>query len=247
MDSLWKSILNQKYFIKYYMHKVDIYEINSESQTKIFHTFETETRITSIQFNPLVPNIIILSLINGMCKIYNILNKNDKEDILFENVNKEFIIFSTFNIFDPNIIATTNSNDTITIWDIRKLYYINILKTENEIIYNVKWSHYGNNYLEIGYEKNGENNIKLLDVINNEILSNQVVDKGIINFLYLKENILILIKKEQIDKINFKIEYEPKNVEKLYIKNIEYSSENLIKENNFLLIISCDTIYFIDI
>ena len=120
----WSTILNQNFFIKYNQYNVQIYEIISKSQTKLLKKFVTEIAITSIQFNRLVPNIIILSFVNGICKIYNILNKNDKEDILYENENKDYIIkTSLFNIFDPNIIATISRN-AICIWDIRKLKII---------------------------------------------------------------------------------------------------------------------------
>ena len=101
MNNFWKTILNQKFFIRYDEYNVQIYEIISKSQTKLLKKFITEIAITSIQFNSLVPNIIILSLVNGICKIYNVLNKNNKEDILFENSNKEYIKTSLFNIYDP--------------------------------------------------------------------------------------------------------------------------------------------------
>ena len=81
-----KSILNQKFVITYKGKTVHIYEIISKDQTNLFFSFKTEVAIASIQFNPLVPNIIILSFINGTCKIYNILNKNDKEDISYNSL-----------------------------------------------------------------------------------------------------------------------------------------------------------------
>ena len=128
MNEFWKNILNQKFFIIYDDYNVQIYEILPKSQTKLLKKFVTETAITSIQFNRLVPNIIILSFVNGICKIYNILNKNDKEDILYENENKDYIIkTSLFNIFDPNIIATISRN-AICIWDIRKLILFKYIK-----------------------------------------------------------------------------------------------------------------------
>ena len=198
MEYLWKTVLNQKFFIKYDTRNIQIYEIISNNQTKLFYSFKTETEITSIQFNPLVENIILISFINGICKIYNIFNKNNKEDIFFENISKERINISLFNNFDSNIIATISDNNTITIWDIRNLFYLNILILENEII-KVKWSYYGKNYLEIEYKKEGKNKIKLIEFNDKNIVSSQTINEELINFLYLKDNILILIKKGEIE------------------------------------------------
>ena len=246
MEYLWKTVLNQKFFIKYDTRNIQIYEIISNNQIKLFHSFKTETEITSIQFNPLVENIILISFINGICKIYNIFNKNNKENIFFENINKERINISLFNNFDSNIIATISDNNTISIWDIRNLFYLNILILENEII-KVKWSYYGKNYLEIEYKKEGKNKIKLIELNDKNIVSSQTINEELINFLYLKDNILILIKKGEIEKINFEIEYDPIKTEKIKIDKIIYSSENLIEENNILPIISLNKIFLIDI
>ena len=246
MNEFWKNILNQKFFIIYDDYNVQIYEILPKSQTKLLKKFVTETAITSIQFNRLVPNIIILSFVNGICKIYNILNKNDKEDILYENENKDYIIkTSLFNIFDPNIIATISRN-AICIWDIRKLYYLNILKLENEII-NVKWSYCGKNYLEMKYKKDDKIKIKLLDVNKKNVISSREIPDKLVNFLYLQKNILILIKKNLIEKINFENNNDSEKTEKLFIDSIIKSNEDLIQGNNILSIISLEKIYFIDI
>ena len=246
MNEFWKNILNQKFFIIYDDYNVQIYEILPKSQTKLLKKFVTETAITSIQFNRLVPNIIILSFVNGICKIYNILNKNDKEDILYENENKDYIIkTSLFNIFDPNIIATISRN-AICIWDIRKLYYLNILKLENEII-NVKWSYCDKNYLEMKYKKDDKIKIKLLDVNKKNVISSREIPDKLVNFLYLQKNILILIKKNLIEKINFENNNDSEKTEKLFIDSIIKSNEDLIQGNNILSIISLEKIYFIDI
>ena len=246
MEYLWKTVLNQKFFIKYVVRNIQIYEIITNNQTKLFLTFKTEAEITSIQFNPFVENIILISFMNGICKIYNIFNKNNKEDILFENINKERINISLFNNFDPNIIATVSDNNSISIWDVRKLFYLNILNIDNEII-KVKWSYYGKNYLEYVYNKEGKNKIELIDIYVKNIVSSLTISEELINFLYLKDNILILIKKGEIEKINFEIEYNPIKTEKIKIDKIIYSNENLIEENNILPIISLNKIFLIDI
>ena len=241
----WSTILNQNFFIKYNQYNVQIYEIISKSQTKLLKKFGTETEITSIQFNTLVPNIIILSFINGICKIYNILNQNDKEDILFENANKEYILISLFNIFDPNIIATV-TKDTISIWDIRKLYYLNILKTNYEII-DAKWSYYDKNHIEMEYKMDDKIKVKLIEVKEKNIIYSQEIPEELVNFLYLQKNILILIKENLIEKLNFGNDNDSKKTEKLFVEDILYSNEDLIKENNILSIISQEKIYFIDL
>ena len=178
-----KSIVNQKFFIKYNAEIVDVYEIISKNDTKLFFSFQTKDEITSIQFNPLVPNIIILSFVNGTCKIYNILNKNEKEDILFENSNKENISSSLFNIFDPNIIATITKRNIIYIWDIRKLYYLNIINIENVNI-KIKWSYFDVNFLELRYTKDGKTKVRLMEVTKKSIISSQEVDEGLIKLIF---------------------------------------------------------------
>jgi hypothetical protein len=75
-----------------------IWEILSNAQSEFLFEFETESDITSIQFNPLINNIIIVSFRDETCKIYNILKKSNKEDILFECNKNEKIILSIFNI-----------------------------------------------------------------------------------------------------------------------------------------------------
>ena len=158
--SLLKSVLNQKFLIIYKSKRVQIYEILEKVKTNLFFKFETKNAISSIEFNPLIDNIIIISFINGTCKIYNILKKSDKEDIFFESVKDDYIVLSIFNIYDSNIIATLNSNNDYFIWDVRNLHYLNYIYNCDEIN-SMKWSHYGKNYLEI---LNDENEIKLIDI-----------------------------------------------------------------------------------
>ena len=166
MADIWNYVLNQNYLIEYTSTKAKIYEIISNAQTNLILQFSTEEDINIIKFNPLVSNIIIISFSNGTCKIYNILNKSEKEDILFESKKEKSIKLSAFNNFDPNIIATLSRENKIYIWDIRKLYYINIFNFDDKEI-NMKWSYYGANYLEIEYEKNGKTKIELININDN--------------------------------------------------------------------------------
>ena len=176
MTDIWKYILNQNYLIEYASMKVKIYEIISNAQTNLILQFSTEEDIKIIKFNPLVSNIIIISFSNGTCKIYNILNKSEKEDILFESKKEKSIKLSVFNNFDPNIIATLSWENIIYIWDIRKLYYINIFNFDDKEI-NMKWSYYGVNYLEIEYEKNGKTKIELININDKSIKYDEKTDE----------------------------------------------------------------------
>lgn len=150
--SFGKSVHNQEYLIEYMSENVYIYKIISDIETKLLMNFKTNFPISDIHFNPLVGNIIILSFTNGVCKIYNLLKMNDKEEIKevisFECIKNDNIITSIFNNFDPNIIASINSKSDIFIWDIRNLYFLNVINNF-ENINKMKWSNFNKNFLEI--------------------------------------------------------------------------------------------------
>ena len=245
ISSFGKNVLNEKYLIQYDETNVVCYEIVSNAENELLFEFKSEINIISIQFNPLVNNIILVSFGNGSCKIYNILNKSDKEDILFECKEKESIISSMFNIFNPNIVVTLNTNNIIYIWDVRKLYYLYIINI-NFTINKLKFSHYDKNYIEMRYveDENNEEKICLLNYKENIIKTKQKINYDLNNFLYLKEDILILIKDKQIEKINFINESKIKEINLEVITNHD---ENLIKDNNILVIMSTELLYFIDI
>ena len=238
--SLLKSVLNQKFIIIYKLKQVQIYEILEKAKTNIFFKFETENCISSIEFNPLIDNIIIISFINGTCKIYDISKKRDKEDILFESVKDDYIALSVFNIHDPNIIATLNSNNDIFIWDVRNFYYLNYIDNCDRIN-KIKWSYYGKNYLEI---LNEEKEIRLVDINTKKNKSIKQINGTIIDFLYLKDDILILIKSEKIEKIDL---IKNKLINELKFNDIAKSNDKLVQDNNILIIITSDILFFIDI
>ena len=241
MADIWNYVLNQNYLIEYTSTKAKIYEIISNAQTNLILQFSTEEDIKIIKFNPLVSNIIIISFYNGTCKIYNILNKSEKEDILFESKKEKSIKLSVFNNFDPNIIATLSWENKIYIWDIRKLYYINIFNFYDKEI-NMKWSYYGTNYLEIEYEKNGKTKIELININDKSIKYDEKTDEELIKFLYLKGDVLILIKNNKLEKIDL----NTNDINKLNFDEIINSKEDLIKDNNILSIILSDEFYFIN-
>lgn len=238
--SYWNCIFNHKYLVKYKLTHVNIYEISSNTTINLLLNFQTNIQISSIEFNPLVYNIIIISFINGTCKIYNILNKSDKGDITFECIKNNNIVSSIFNIFDPNIVATINEISDIFIWDIRKPYFFKEIDNIIDII-NTKWSHFDKNYLEI---VNINQTIRLVNIDNKNIEAIKEVSEPLIDFFYLKDNILILIKNKQLEKINF---VDNNIIDQKRFDIITYSKDNLIKDNNILVIISKNILYFIDI
>ena len=238
--SYWNCIFNHKYFVKYKLTHVNIYEISSNTTINLLLNFQTNIQISSIEFNPLVYNIIIISFINGTCKIYNILNKSDKGDITFECIKNNNIVSSIFNIFDPNIVATINEISDIFIWDIRKPYFFKEIDNIIDII-NTKWSHFDKNYLEI---VNINQTIRLVNIDNKNIEAIKEVSEPLIDFFYLKDNILILIKNKQLEKINF---VDNNIIDQKRCDIITNSKDNLIKDNNILVIISKNILYFIDI
>jgi WD40 repeat protein len=186
MDPKTSSIiLNQKYLVKYKNYNVEIHEIFPKGKTNEFIKFKTETLISNIKFNPLVENIIIISFFNGTCKIYNILNKNKKEDIFFECIQEESIAYSYFNIFDPNKVASLSDDNNIFIWDVR---YHNQKKIDScDTIYSMKWSYYGSKYLEI---INTSNEVRLVNVdtkINEVTIKLEVIP---INFFFCQKIVL---------------------------------------------------------
>ena len=178
-NKFFKYALNQKYLIKYDEKKVNIFEIIQNNKTNLLFRFKTNSNISSIEFNPLVFNIIIISFYDGTCKIYNILKHSGNEDIIFESMKNEKIKFSLFNIYNPNIIASMTKSKDLYIWDIRKLYYLNILHIKEDI-QSLNWSFYGSNYLEIISENN---TIELIDINKNEFKSKEKVEEQFIDCL----------------------------------------------------------------
>ena len=242
--SFGKSVHNQEYLIEYMSENVYIYKIISDIETKLLMNFKTNFPISDIHFNPLVGNIIILSFTNGVCKIYNLLKMNDKEEIKevisFECIKNDNIITSIFNNFDPNKIASINSKNDIFIWDIRNLYFLNVINNF-ENINKMKWSNFNKNFLEI---KSQNNVVRLLNIETQNIEAIKEVEGNLRNFLFLTENILILIKKEQIEKINLS---NGSIIKENKFGIIKYSNEDLIKEYNILIIKTKNMIYFIDV
>ena len=97
-------IMNKRFLIEYDESQIIIFEIKSERNLNKLFEFQENNEITSVIFNPSVDNIILVSYYNGNCKIYILLNKNDKNYILFEGIKNNKIIKPEFNYLNPNII-----------------------------------------------------------------------------------------------------------------------------------------------
>ena len=242
----WKYILNKSFCVRYRLNDVEIYEINPKEKNEPLLKFETEL-ISHIAFNPLVENIIIISFYNK-CSIYNILNKNDKEVIIFEGINDKYLQFSLFNIFDPNIIATLNKSFDIFIWDVRKPFLSNKITNKGEIT-KMKWSHYGKEYIEIQIEEKDQDEdiveVQLANISSKSYDAEMKIGENTINYYFLKENIFLLIEEEKIEELNFKEDNSLISCKK--IQRIINSDDNLIENYNILIIMSQQKIYFIDV
>ena len=222
-------IINQKYLAEYDLKDVKIFEINSEKTLKLLFEFHEENKITNIEFNPSIDNIIIISYDNGTCKIYNILNKNNKEFILFEGIDNCGIISSKFNYLNPNIIASLNENSSIIIWNINEFPLLQIISNnKNNKIKNFKWSYFSVHLIEIKTHED----IQLIEIETKEIKA-QYKYKGK-NFLFLDENNALIFKSDSIEKINIE---EKKCVNKININDKYMSNIDLIQYNYLVIII----------
>ena len=242
MPNNWNYVLNQKYLVKYKINIVEIYELTSKGKNDIFFKFKTQEVISHIEINPFVENIFLISFYNRICEIYNISNKSDKGEIHFETIKDDYVQYSHFNIFNPNIIATLNLNNDIFIWDVRKPFLINKIVNSEEIC-KIKWSHYGENYIEI---ENNSNEVMLADIYSNKYKA-EVELKGVpINYLFVREHYFIIINNENIEKTNFNDKDDSKK-KIIKIKKIVASDDNFIKDYNILVVMTEQIIYFIGI
>ena len=127
---LYNYVFNQQFLIEYNLYNVKIYDITSKQKEKIYFDFTCEVEITNINVNPCVSNIALISYVDGTCRIFNLLNKDSKELILFEGINNYKILYSEFNRLNPNIIASINIESTIIVWDVRELSFIQVIESE---------------------------------------------------------------------------------------------------------------------
>ena len=252
MDNVFslKFVLNKNYLIKYNGDRAEIYEINSELKLNLILTLtydEEREFITDIRFNPIIDSIIIISFWSGHCKIYNLLNKNKKEDILFESINNKPIMFSIFNLFDPNRIATVNRNKEIFFWDVRNNFLLTKIGNIGEI-YLMKWSYFGSDYFEILKKK--KKKAILLNIKEKSFIAEkefEKLEKEPINFFFMKEKNLILVNQRNIEQIKFENENDDSMIIKVNYDEIEQTNENLILDYNILVLISQKFFYLFNL
>lgn len=230
-----KIIINKKFRVLYGYSSIKIFDNEKDIFIKEFKNLKTEAVITDIIFNPIVDNIILISLSNGSCKIYNILEEEMEEKIVLEEF-KEVIIASKFNILNTNIIGSLFETK-ILVWDIRNIKYINIFENKEEIL-NFKWNDFSENLLEITTKKE----VKLIDIKTLKI--EKVVKKKneIQNILFLKDEIIIIIGKDSIIKIN------RANTKYISLNNIKEYNDKFIRDEILIIFFHLLTnINFIDI
>ena len=236
-----KSIkCNKQFLIEYDHYEIVIFEITQERYLNKLFEFKEKFEITTIEFNPSVDNIILVSYINGNCKIYNVLNKNDEDYILFEGINNKKIIKSKFNYLNPNIIASMNLDSSIVIWSVKQFSLIGIIEsTDDNKIYDFKWSNFSNHLIEI---KTKNKEVQLINIENKNIIAKYKTNK-INDFLFLNENSLLLFNLFNIQIIDLK-ENKIKsqiNLNRKYIINTD-----LIIYNYLIVISQANILYIYD-
>ena len=107
--------------------------MNIKIDKNLLLTFNFSNNITDIQFNPILDNVILISFDKGFCKIYEIEKENIIEKITFEAINDKYIEQSKFNYLNTNIIASLIENNTIIIWDVNNIKYINVINYNKKI------------------------------------------------------------------------------------------------------------------
>lgn len=235
-----KYIINQQFLVEYEYHNIKVFEITLQKQLKIYFEFKDENEITNIEFNPSVNTIMLVSYYNGTCKIFNILNRNEKNYILFEGINNSSIIYSKFNYFNPNIIASLSKNNTIMIWDVRQLSLLQIIdnnsKDDDKKVINFKWSFFGNNMIELKSKKG----VRLID-IESKIEIAKYEDINAKDFLFLNQNHLLIFKRKSIEKIDIKAKKKVNeiNFNTTYIVNFD------LIQSNYLILMSNENMLFI--
>ena len=203
INDLEKINYNKKFFVIYSRCSINIYESHSMSNPKI--VLKTK-EISNIIFNPIVDNIILISFVDGSCKIYLIYDNILEEKIFFEGINSQTILKSKFNVLNTSIIASLNIIENekqdmiqkIIIWDVRNSFYSHIINIEQ--IFDFKWNKFSEDLLEILTKTE----IKLFSIKKNEFISSfKLAEFDIItNWAFLDTETIIIIKIDEIEKIN---------------------------------------------
>ena len=242
-ETRYNYTFNQRFFIKYDSHEVKIYEIGSGKKENIYLEFRNKIEITTIDFNPSISNIALISYADGTCRIFNLLNQNSKDLILFEGMNDSKIFSSKFSYWNPNVIASININSTIIVWDVRELSYLQVIKSK-ENIDKFRWSYFSDNYLEIVNEKEEINLINIETKNKIEAKYEIKEDMEIIDFLFINKTNLAIFEPNLI----LKIDTEKKLIiESMKINGYYEVNRNLIQYNYLILIANLNQIYVFDL
>lgn len=231
-------IFNSKFVVQYKLKIIQIYKIEDYKKDMLYLQFINDIVIYDIQFNPVIENILLLSLADGSCKIYDISEQKMEEKIFFEGFdNKQPIEKSKFNDMNTNVIASSNGAKIIIIWDIRSSKDIILVKDE-EIIIKFNWNKILPNLLIYHTQKK----IKLFDIKNKSIV--KTVEKKDINDVIFLNDCSIIIKKNIIEKENYgdeKVENKLEN--KIIGSNDYYIGDNLLivydRVSLFVIDITC--------
>ena len=241
MNDLEKINYNKKFVVIYSKYSINIYEGHSLSIPKI--VLKTK-EISNIIFNPIEDNMILVSFVDGSCKIYLISDKILEEKILFEGINNEQILKSKFNDLNTSIIASLNIIENekqdmikkIIIWDVRNAFYSRIINIEQ--IIDFKWNNFSEDLLEILTKTE----MKLLNIKENDFLSSFNYDKydKIKNWVFLDEKTVFIIKKSGIETKNVS---DGKVLSSKSFLNIKDGNLNYIKDDIVIIIFAANFIF----
>ena len=243
INDLEKINYNKKYVVIYRKYSINIYENHSISNPKI--VLKTK-EISNIIFNPIEDNMILVSFVDGSCKIYLISDNNLEEKILLEGINNEQILKSKFNELNTSIIASLNiiENDKqdlkkkIIIWDVRNAFYSHIINIEQ--IIDFRWNNFSEDLLEILTKTE----MKLFNIKENYFISSFKFNKSdkIKNTVFLNEKTVFIIKKKGIETKNV---YNGKVLSSKSFLNIKDGNLDYIKDD-IVIIIFAEKIIFIN-
>ena len=188
--------------------------------------------------------MILVSFLDGSCKIYLILENKLEEKILFEGINKQKILKSKFNELNTNIIASLNKIKTqkekvqkMIIWDVRNIFYTHIINIKQIIDFH--WNKFSEDLLEILTKTE----IKLFSIKKKDFISSFTFGKfdKIKNWVFLDKETVFIIKKNGIETKNV---CDGNTVNSKNFLNIKDANLNYIKDD-IVIIIFTEKLIFI--
>jgi WD40 repeat protein len=171
-----------KYFDTFSGTNINIYNLNpSHFYLTPEKTITCNDSINNLDFNPDYPEIILSALYDGIVKLWNISNKENKNEICSFKGHNSSVKFALFNPKVNTIIISTDKNN-IKLWDINEYSHeYNIIHKNN--IEKLKWDFSGDKfgYINRRYELliNKRKNHKDLFLIKDQkLLINDFIFKG---------------------------------------------------------------------